>query len=233
MINGFRHAAKSNNHHSIAVSNKVKQMWENDFPNLSASVVHNGIQLNHWNQSTLEKDDYVIWFGRIAPKKGTHLAIQAALKANRKIVLCGPIYDQEYYNEFVKPLIDSHLDAVEYKGNLDVKNLAPLVAKAKVFVCTPCWEEPFGLVVAEALATGTPIAGFNKGALPEIVTSKVGVLVESNVDALADAIFRAEKLDSRDCVLRANEFSLSKMVDSYINIYNQIILSQHQEYYAA
>ena len=229
MVNGFRHAVVAKNHKVIAISESIKQQWLKVFPQMQSRVIYNGIDTRIWQYRNLSKNGRAIWFGRIHPDKGTHLAIEAAIKARMPIDICGPIQDQAYFDQKILPLLDKHKNAVSYYGALTNEELSKKVSKASVCVCTPCWEEPFGLVVAESLSCGTPIAGFKRGALPEIIDRRTGVLVEpNNTDALAIAMQRAKLIFPYDCLQSAQQhFTIERMTDQYVNFYRNAVLEQH------
>ncbi|MGB3613295.1 MAG: glycosyltransferase [Elainellaceae cyanobacterium] len=178
---------------------------------------------SHWLPAD-KPQNYAIWSGRIIPDKGVHLAIQAAQLAGVQLKICGPIHDAGYFSRHVRPLLNRQ---TTYLGSLSTQALAEQVAQASVFLCTPCWDEPFGLVAAEALSSGTPIAGFSRGALTEIVTPETGILVPETVDALAQAIGQAQQLSRANCRRRAIErFSMTRMIQNYIQLY-QTVVSDH------
>lgn len=224
MLNGFRKAIHAKNHGIIAISNKVAELWNNELSNIHAKLIYNGIDVQKWKpQNNLHKQRYAVWFGRITPDKGTHYAIEACIKANIPLKLCGPVHDEQYFEQNILPIVERY-ESIEYLGNLDIMKLSKIVANAAVFTCTPCWDEPFGLVVAEALAAGTPIAGFRRGALPEILDNDISVLVEENSDALAEAILKAEQLSSEKCREKAVKcFSHDVMVANYVSFYKDMI----------
>lgn len=159
-------------------------------------IVPNAVDLNLWKPN-VSKSVNAIWSGRIVPEKGLHLAIDAAYLANIELRIAGPVSDIAYFERFIRPRLGPR---VTYMGHLSRPALALEVANAAVALVTPRWEEPFGLVVAEALACGTPVAGFRRGALPELITPDLGVLVEpDDVAGLAEAIRSAGKLSSSRC----------------------------------
>jgi UDP-glucose:tetrahydrobiopterin glucosyltransferase len=219
MINGFRRAVFAPNHASIAVSDCVSDEWRKEIPGLVPTTIWNGVEFGDAYRG--EKENRAVWFGRITPEKGTHLAIEACLKAGMPLTLCGPVYDQNYFDSVIAPLLETHAQDIVYRGSLKRDALFAEVARARVFVCTPCWEEPFGLVVAEALACGTPVAGFRRGALPEILDARTGVLVDADdADALARAIPHAARLSRGDCRDRADRhFAVARMIARYTAFY--------------
>ncbi|GAA0270363.1 hypothetical protein GCM10010302_04920 [Streptomyces polychromogenes] len=115
-------------------------------------MVHNGIDLRRWPAGTGGGD--LVWYGRIVPEKGPALAIAAA-EAGVALTLAGPVADHRYFRDHVAPRLGGR---IRYAGHLRRRELAALVGSARATLVTPCWDEPYGLVVAESLACGTPVA---------------------------------------------------------------------------
>ncbi len=201
-----------------AVSEFAASQWRTVAPEVT--VVRNGIPVDDWGAGT--GGDYVVWSGRIVPEKGTHLAIAAAIRADVALRIAGPISDIAYFEEQVEPLLG---DRVSYVGHLRQSELAELVGGACVALVTPVWAEPYGLVVAEALACGTPVAAFSQGGIPEILDPTCGVLVAPGDTAgLAAAIPRAAALSRSAARTRAVAFcSITAMIDSYVDLYSTVI----------
>ncbi|MDB9526754.1 glycosyltransferase [Oscillatoria sp. CS-180] len=219
LVSGFRAGMKARNHFVISVSKSVAHDWQNKLPQLKTTLIYNGVDTRYWLPFGLPRKQ-AIWVGRITPEKGTHWAIKAASLANIHLNICGPIHDADYFNQQVKPRLNKQ---TVYLGCLDAHTLAREVAQASVLLCTPCWDEPFGLVVAEALASGTPIAGFDRGALAEVLTPETGVLVQECVTSLAIAITKAQRLCRHACRRRAIRlFSLDTMVQRYVELYQTL-----------
>jgi len=178
--------------HYVTVSQQNAISWNKSVED--CPVISNGISLDDWSfypENFEEK--YAVWFGRIHPDKGLHLAIEAARKAGIRLHIAGGIADQRYYDKEISPLLAEDITLL---GLLDQKALNREIGLAAVCLITPCWQEPFGLVVAEAMACGTPVAGFRMGALPELVSSETGVLTDfGNTDALAKALKEAMLLN--------------------------------------
>ncbi|GAA4360607.1 glycosyltransferase family 4 protein [Angustibacter luteus] len=179
-------------------------------------VLHNGIDLQRWTAGPGGAG--AVWTGRLVPEKAPHLAVTACRRAGLPLRLAGPAPDEHYLRTVLMPMLGP--DA-EWVGHLDHDALRRLVGAAAVCVVTPCWDEPFGLVVAEALAAGTPVAAFRRGALAELVTPECAVLVDGgDVDALAVAIRSASRLD-RGAARRHAELSVDsrRMVAGYEQLY--------------
>lgn len=184
-------------------------------------VIPNGISLETWRYRRRPRRGGAVWSGRIVPEKGTHLAIEAARLAGMPLAIAGPITDREY---FERCLAEAGPD-VTYAGHLDSRSLAELVGDAEVALVTPCWEEPFGLVAIEALACGTPVAAFARGALAEILDARTGTLARpDDVADLARRIGRARGLSRAACRRRAERrFSLEAMTDRYLDVYRSLL----------
>ncbi|UKT64782.1 glycosyltransferase [Pedobacter mucosus] len=204
----------------VTVSNQSAKTWENFIAN--CSVIPNGIEVNRWEfYPKANTPRYAIWFGRIHPDKGLHLAIAAAKIAKIPLKIAGAIADVNYYKTFIEPILD---DNTELLGLCSHEQLNSIIGNASVCLVTPTWEEPFGLVIAEAMACGTPIAGFKIGALPELVVEGTGILVEpANFEALGIAINLAINLDRkyvRDYALQ--HFDLNKMMLNYEQMLSEV-----------
>lgn len=220
MKRAMSHERKSGKVRYVSVSNSNAIAWQ---PYLnSCEVITNGVDMNQWKYFEKPSGKYVMWFGRIHPDKGTHIAIQAAKLAGYRIKVAGSIADHHYFETYVKPLVD---EQVELLGNCTHEELNNLIGNALCAVITPCWEEPFGLVVAESLACGTPVAGIAKGALPYLITSEIGSLTSScNPTELADCIAHAVTLDRSACRKHAEKtLNIDRMTDAYEQILTDTI----------
>ncbi|WDF66837.1 glycosyltransferase family 4 protein [Sphingobacterium oryzagri] len=207
----------------VSVSEPNADAWKPYINN--CTVINNGIDLNQWTYQAVNDRQYVVWFGRIHPDKGTHLAIQAAKLAGKKIKIAGSIADRHYFETFVEPLLDA--DA-EWVSHCTHEELNGLIGNAEVSIITPCWDEPFGLVVAESLACGTPVAGIARGALPSILTHETGALTKScDPEEIARCVLAASKLDRIACREQAvGRLCQISMVERYEHLFNEVIQKQ-------
>jgi glycosyltransferase involved in cell wall biosynthesis len=197
-----------------AVSAHTAESWRHVAPRVH--VVRNGVDTDRWTPGA--GGGPLVWTGRMVPEKGPHLAIQAARLAGHPLVLAGPIADRDYYERAVAPLLGG---SVRHAGHLSQEELRRLVGGASACLVTPCWDEPYGLVVAEALACGTPVLAFRRGGIPEIVDRWCARLVPpGDVEALAAAIPEVVRLP-RDAARRraVEECSLHRMIEDYERLY--------------
>lgn len=202
-----------------AVSEHTARSWRHVVPR--ARVVPNGVDIGAWTPGP--GGGPLIWYGRIAPEKGPHLAIDAALAVGEPLNVAGPVVDTPYFETEILPRLRSPL--VHYLGHLDHAALARRVGEASAVLVTPCWDEPYGLVVAEAMACGTPVCAFARGGVPELVRPDCGVLVEpGDVGGLARAIPRAKDLSRVATRRRAVACSsLARMVERYEAFYEELM----------
>ncbi len=158
--------------------------WWPDGPPAEASILYNGIEPAAW-PFRADGDGSAVWCGRITPNKGTHLAVEAARRSGIPLTLFGMIEDPVYWETLVKPSIK---EGIRYGGHLHAAALAPELARASVFLFTPCWDEPFGLVAIEAMACGLPIASIDMGAAREVIAEAGVFAPPDDAMALAEAI---------------------------------------------
>ena len=185
-----------------------------------AHVVHNGIDLSAWSFAP-QGNGRAIWAGRIHPNKGPHLAAEAARRAGVALDLYGPIEIREYFDQRLRPLLS---ESIRYRGHVSGERLAARMREASVYVFTPMWDEPFGLVAVEAMACGLPVAAFDNGAAREVVGSAGIIAPAGDVDALAEAIRRALAIPRLVPRARVEEsFSVDGMVAGYEAVYEAAI----------
>ena len=189
-------------------------------------VIPNGIDLT---QVPFEQDpdDYLIIVGRITPNKGIAEAIRIAKAAGERLTIVGAPqaylpWSQRYHEEQVLPHVDG--DRVRLIEHLPNGEVLAMVAKAKAFLFPLQWDEPFGLAVAEALAAGTPVVTYPRGAMPELVTDgETGFLAESEAEAVG-CLARVGEIDRARCRQRiADHFTMDRMVDAYVQLYESIL----------
>ena len=200
-----------------AVSEHTSGVWKHAIPEIR--VIRNGVDLNRWRPGP--GGGPALWLGRLVPEKGADLAIQAACRAGQPLDLVGPISDRDYYAAHVEPLLGG---SVRYLGHLTHDELAVRLGRARACLVTPRWDEPYCLVAAEALASGTPVCGFARGALPELLDDRCAVLVEpDDVEALSAALSTAARLPRAAARAHAAAHcSQDQMIGQYEDLYREV-----------
>lgn len=184
-------------------------------------VVPNGVPLDTYRfQPQVERDAPFAFLGRIEEIKGPHLAIEIARRLDARLVIAGNVPGDQrgWFDEYVAPHIDGR--QISYIGPVDDRQKDELLGRSRALLMPILWEEPFGIVMAEAMACGTPVIGFRRGAVPEVVEDGVTGFVRDSLDGLTDAAARVAGV-SRDACRRHVEqvYSADAIVDAYEAIY--------------
>jgi glycosyltransferase involved in cell wall biosynthesis len=184
------------------------------------ATVYNGLNTDDFKFNN-KPEDYLLYFGRIHPDKGTAEAIEIAKKSKRKLLVAGIIQDENYFKEKIAPQLSSQ---IEYIGPAAPEKRNELLCKASVLLHPINFNEPFGMSVAEAMLCGTPVIAFNKGSMPELIKDeKTGFLV-NDIDEAVEAVDRVNSIERLECYNWAvSQFSCDKMVGDYLKLYNQIL----------
>ncbi|GHO84787.1 glycosyltransferase family 4 protein [Dictyobacter formicarum] len=208
----------------IAISENARA--EVKLPLNFAGVVHHGLPMQQFKPTVKQPENYLVWLGRFVPEKGAHHAIKLAKAINMPLILAGTIdrhiqTSVHYYEKVIKPQLNGY--DIKYIGPVNTREKIDLLSRARVFLNPIEWEEPFGMVMIEAMAVGCPVISFARGAAPEVVAhDKSGYLV-NDLKEMKRALGQIDKLDRelvRDHV--EQNFSARVMVEKYVRIYQQI-----------
>jgi glycosyltransferase involved in cell wall biosynthesis len=185
------------------------------------ATVYNGIDENNFDFQAYP-DDYLLFFGRIHPDKGTHVAIQIAKKTGKILLIAGLIQDETYFEQKIKPFIDNK--EIIYLGNVGPEKRNEILGKAIALLHPIHFDEPFGLSVAEAMFCGTPVIAYKRGSMSELIKNGTTGFLVSTMEEAVKAVEQIQKIDRHECRDWANaQFSKRKMVDNYISVYQQIL----------
>ena len=189
------------------------------------ATVYNGIDLSTYKFHEKPQDPpYLAFLGRISPEKGTHLAIEIAKRSGWRLKMAGKVdvVDVKYFEQEIKPLIDGK--QIEYLGEANHEQKNELIGGAVATLFPITWREPFGLVMVESMAAGTPVIAMNLGSTSEVIAhGKTGFLCH-NVDEFIQAIDKAAQLNRFVCREHVmNHFSVQRMTDGYEAVYQQLL----------
>lgn len=184
------------------------------------ATVHHGLDLSQFPLGD-GSSGCLVAFGRIHPDKATADAIEIARRAGRPLLICGPVHDADYFRLRVQPFVDGV--SVRYLGNVGPAERAAVLGGAVALLHPLGFDEPFGLSVVEAMACGTPVIAYPRGALPETVSPGVTGFLVDGVDAAVAAVTPAAQLDRNEVFATARrKFSADRMVDDYLRIYEDV-----------
>lgn len=209
----------------VALSESARA--QENFPLNFVGVVPNGIDMDQYRPRQRKRSDYYVWLGRFTPEKGAHLAIEAAKQADVPLILAGTIdrslkESTRYFHEVIEPQINR--EKIKYIGPVNMRQKISLLSRARGFLNPIEWEEPFGMVMIEAMALGCPVISFARGAAPEIVVhGQTGFLVQ-NVEEMVQFIPSIGEIDHETTRLHVERnFSAQAMADRYLQVYERVI----------
>jgi glycosyltransferase involved in cell wall biosynthesis len=175
--------------------------------------------------------DYLAFLGRISPEKGIDQAIEIAKRAGRKLKIAAKIAkaDQAYFQGEIRPLLRESSSLVEFVGEIGGKEKDEFLGNAYALLFPINWPEPFGLVMIEAMACGTPVIAYRRGSVPEVMDNGVTGFVVQNLDEAANAVSRVADLSRRRCrQVFEQRFSAARMASDYLKVYRRLLAERRQ-----
>jgi glycosyltransferase involved in cell wall biosynthesis len=208
----------------VAISQSARA--EVEYPLNFVDVIHHGVPMHHFKPSVSHPEDYLAWLGRFTPEKGARFAIEVARAMNIPLVLAGTVdrhmpESVRYFEEVIKPQVDGTL--IKYIGPVDLPAKVNLLSRARGLLNPIIWEEPFGMVMIEAMAVGCPVVSFARGAAPEIVVHKKSGYLVHDVQEMIACVRCLEQIDRRIVFNHAEQnFSARIMAEKYVRLYRRI-----------
>lgn len=190
-------------------------------------VVYNGVSLSTYTfQERVSEEAPLVFLGRIEEIKGPHLAIEVARRSHRRLIIAGNLPEgikhRQFFDRQIAPYVDG--EQINYIGAVDDVQKNDLLGCAAAFLMPILWDEPFGIVMAEALACGTPVIALNRGAIPEIVEDQVNGFVCASVDEMVAAVMRIQEIERAECRrVVERRFSDAAIITAYEELYARII----------
>lgn len=216
----YYHNALSLHRHEMIFVSENQRRPVSFFPN--TKVIYNALPIKNFPVES-EKENYMLFLGRITPFKGILEAIKVSRKTNIPLVIVAKVdpVDQEFYEKEVEDTIDGKL--IRFVGEADFAGKVEYLKKAKCLLFPILWEEPFGLVMVEALACGTPVVAFRRGSVPEIIRDGINGFVVDNIDEMIVAVGKTGTISAEKCRESVEGiFSVKRMVDEYEDIFRKI-----------
>jgi glycosyltransferase involved in cell wall biosynthesis len=223
--NAFQHVPE--NLRLVCVSQSQARTFRGVAP---VRVIANGIRLEQFALET-RKQDYLLWMGRICEEKGPHLALDVAAQTGMKIVLAGSVYPfayhQEYFRREIMPRLAEMGAQAAHLEEVGGPKKSELLRNAKAVLIPSTVEETSSLVAMEAAASGTPVIGFKRGALTEVVLpGETGILVQ-NAEQMVRAVAEVSRIRPRACYAHAQKhFSAKRMFREYEQLYENVAARQ-------
>ncbi|MBE0447550.1 MAG: glycosyltransferase family 4 protein [Actinobacteria bacterium] len=193
-------------------------------------TIYNGVDLAKYDYCD-KKEDFLFFLGRMNPEKGAHVAVEVARKTGKKLLMVSKMtepHEKAYFKERVKPLLAPNVELI---GEVDVETKIEMFKKASCVLFPVQWPEPFGLVMIEAMACGTPVIAIRNGSVPEVVVHEKTGYICSSTEEMIEAINKVDQVNPVDCRHHIeNNFSTDHMVDHYIRAYKKIIKIEEENY---
>ena len=224
---------KTKNQYLVSISNAQRK----PVPDLNwGSTIYNGIKLKPF-PFNLKPKNYLLFMGRLFEKKGVDIAIKIALKLKKNLIIIGTASDKKFWEKEIRPYLKRK--NIKYVGYIPYNETYKYYNEAKAFLMPIKWDEPFGLVMTEAMACGTPVIAFNRGSVSEIIKDgKTGFIIkpfskkgEPNIEEFAKAVKKLYEMPKEEyekmrhnCRKHVEEnFTTEKMIDGYEELYYKIL----------
>ena len=199
-------------------------------------VVYHGIPTDRFVTGN-ERDDYLFTIGKIAHEKGQHIAIDIAKKSGRPLIIAGEVHsvNEDYWKEKIEPYVDGN--QIRFVGPLTDEEKIPYFQNAAALIFPLQWKEPFGLVMIEAMACGTPVVAYDRGSVPEVVKDGVTGFViketgdrEADLEAMVRAVDNLDQISPSDCRRHVEDnFSIRQEAENYLRLYRRLINSERSK----
>lgn len=210
----------------VSISNHQRQPLP--MANWLATVQH-GLPLDLLAFSPQAQEGYLAFLGRISPEKGPERAIEIAARTGMQLKIAAKIddVDRVYWDRVIAPMVARHPN-VEYVGEVGDGDKAGFLGKASALLFPIDWPEPFGLVMIEAMACGTPVVAFRRGSVPEVVEDHLTGFIVDTIDEAVSAVARLHTLDRARIRERFEErFSVGRMAEDYLTLYERLLQYRH------
>jgi len=189
-------------------------------------VIYNAIDVDSYPFNGASREGFLLFLSRMSREKGPHLAIETARKLDCRLILAGNIgsVDETYFKTMVLPQIDG--DQIQYIGEVNQEQKRGLLTRTRCLLAPICWPEPFGLFMIEAMACGTPVVAFNRGAASEVVRNGETGYVVDTIGEMLDAVNKVHDIDAQRCREHVKRnFSVPRLADDYLAAYQSVMIA--------
>lgn len=207
----------------VAISERIKCQWEKVLGR-NIPLINNGIEMSRWPTKNSTDGKYLLWAARINEEKNVAAAISLAQHMQLPLKIAGRIADQYYFDEYVKPNLNSQ---IQYVGHVTQRELSILAEKAYAYLATATWQEPFGLAALEMLASGVPIVGFNTAVPPNWKHESVLLTDSMRWQDLIELVIESKAISPDTCKEFASNMDIQNMTSSYINLYKDALWQEY------
>ena len=206
----------------VAISHRIKHQWDRalgaDIP-----LICNGINMDLWPTRSSREDAYLLWSARIAKEKNVAAAICVAKHMRLPLKIAGRIADQRYFDEEVKPHLNSQ---IKYVGHVTQRQLSGLAKNTLAYLATATWQEPFGLAALEMLASGVPVVGFTTAVPPDWEHESVLTTPSLRWQNLIELVIKSTDISPHVCKEFASSMSIQNMTSNYVKLYREVLLKK-------
>ena len=187
-----------------------------------AATVYNGLDLTSYHDGSQDRDGYLGFVGRVAEEKGPLAAIEISRRTGLPLRMAAKVdpLDVDYYEHEVKPRMGADVDFV---GEIEEHQKPSFYGGARAILFPSDWPEPFGLVMIESLAAGTPVIALRRGSVPEVIEDGVTGFICDDIDEMVEATRRISDIDPEACRRRAERFSAERMCRGYVEVYRSLM----------
>ncbi|UKT64691.1 glycosyltransferase [Pedobacter mucosus] len=206
----------------VAISERVKHQWDKAL-GIDMPLINNGIDMSLWPKTSLKNPEYLLWSARINEQKNVAAAICVAQHMQLPLKIAGRIVDQNYFDEQVKPHLNSQ---IQYVGHVTQRELSSLAEKAFAYLATATWQEPFGLAALEMLASGIPVVGFHTAVPPNWMHESVLTTASLHWQDLVGLISKSSAILPASCVAFASTMNIQNMTSNYVKLYSAALLQK-------
>ncbi|RYE21977.1 MAG: glycosyltransferase [Sphingobacteriaceae bacterium] len=221
-ISAYKKLSRQSDLTFVAISERVKHQWDQalgkDMP-----LIHNGINMDLWPTKSSGDREYLLWSARINEKKNVAAAICVAKHMQLPLKIAGRIADQHYFDEQVKPQLNSQ---IQYVGHVTQCELSSLAKKASAYLATATWQEPFGLAALEMLASGVPVVGFNTAVPPNWKHESVLTTASLRWQNLVELVRKSNAISPDTCAAFASNMNIQNMTSIYLKLYREVLLQE-------